>query len=105
MNQILICLLVIELASIKSATYPQRIIRLSLTKDNNISSDGYMRSQLSGQCIDALLNAFTCSFNFNLILAQYCILKIILCFFMFLLRFRSIDTEEIRHAKMENVFF
>ena len=52
MNRILICLLVIELASIKSAAYPQHIISLSLTKDNNISADGYLGPQLSGQCID-----------------------------------------------------
>ena len=52
MNQILICLLVIKLAWIKSATYPQRTMSLSLTKGNNISSDGYMGPQISGECID-----------------------------------------------------
>ena len=52
MNHILICLLVIELASIKFATCSQRIVSLSLMKDNNISSDGCTGPQLSGQCID-----------------------------------------------------
>ena len=77
MNHILICLLVIKLASIKFATYSQRIASLSLMKENSISSDGCTDARDCSSQGSALieLNALTCSFNFNFILAQYSIKK------------------------------
>ena len=106
MNQIVISLLVIKLASIKFATYSQRIVSLSLMKDNNISSDGCTRPQLSEQCIDrAQCTHLLIKFKFKLNFGSISHLKNNFMLLHVLPGFQSIDTEEIRHVKLESVLF